>query len=128
MPILTRFSIFWDDTFPDTLLIKIIVGLTTQKFPFHIFVLVYAIYLTSSYKLMSASHCFVFQKQNYFYLHKFYLPWKQYVNSYKALYKLTYYQPRSIKNCGNRIIQLPTTDFMFVLYYIHIITFYIHGV
>lgn len=61
--ILTRLSIFWDDTFPVTLLIKIVVDVTTQKFPFHIFVLVYAINLTSYYKLMSASHCFVFQEE-----------------------------------------------------------------
>jgi len=63
MSVLTRLSIFWDDTFPVTLLIKIVVGLTTQKFPFHIFVLAYTINLTSSYKLMSASHCFVFQEE-----------------------------------------------------------------
>jgi len=63
MLILTRLSIFWDDTFPVTLLIKIVVGVTTQRFPFHIFVLVYAINLTSSYKLTSASHCFVFQEE-----------------------------------------------------------------
>jgi len=63
MLILTRLSTFWDDTFPVTLLIKTVVGVTTQKFPFHIFVLVYAINLNSYYKLMSASHCFVFQEE-----------------------------------------------------------------
>ena len=62
MLILTRLSIFWDNTFPVTLLIKV-VGVTNQKFPFHIFVLVYAINLTSYYKLMLASHCFVFQEE-----------------------------------------------------------------
>lgn len=63
MLILTRLSIFWDDTFPVTLLTKIVVGVTIQKFPFHILVLVYATNLTSYYKLMSASHCFVFQEE-----------------------------------------------------------------
>ena len=63
MLILIRLRIFWDDTFPVTLLIKIVVGVTTHKFPFHVFVLVYAINLTSYYKLMSASHCFIFQEE-----------------------------------------------------------------
>jgi len=63
MLILTRLSTFWDDTFPVTLLIEIVVGVSAQKFNFQIFVLVYVINLTNYYKLMSASHYFVFQEE-----------------------------------------------------------------
>jgi len=44
--------IFWNETFFDTLLVEIYVGIAIKNFPFHIFVLIDASNLTCKYKFV----------------------------------------------------------------------------